>query len=339
MSIPAIATTIHASIPLLDGSNWPKWSRMMKNFFSAAKATHIISGSPLKEDDAKFSDWQSVDEQLSAFILAKMDPELWYLVDDVDVPSGRYAWQALKAHYEKSTIGHRVEARKHLYHGITHDPSKPIGMFIHEVVSAAQKLKDMDCKVEDSEITDIILMGLDSSLHHVRTTILVLEKQPTLDELKKLLTSATSVAPPSSSLHSAFAVSGKAKLPRSSGHGSFPSNPNTSPSPNSAGVFSGPPLDSKGFRWCNPTNEGHCHRCGREGHIAARCMYNMPQDVKNWIVATSYQNRHPDIEKANTVHHFLSSPPGSSPGSPAPSPPSSPRLSYAYTAYSRPMLI
>ena len=42
--------------------------------------------------------------------------------------------------------------------------------------------------------------------------------------------------------------------------------------------------DEKGNRWCDPMNENHCHRCGRIGHIAARCVYDMPDDIKSWVL-------------------------------------------------------
>jgi hypothetical protein len=43
-------------------------------------------------------------------------------------------------------------------------------------------------------------------------------------------------------------------------------------------------VDDKGFRWCDTTNENGCHRCGRPNHIAARCMYNMPQGIKDHLL-------------------------------------------------------
>ena len=45
-----------------------------------------------------------------------------------------------------------------------------------------------------------------------------------------------------------------------------------------------PSREDKGYRWCDPLNEGHCHRCGRSGHIAARCIHDMPQHVKEWVM-------------------------------------------------------
>ncbi|KAF5345663.1 hypothetical protein D9756_011573 [Leucocoprinus leucothites] len=340
MSIPAIANTIHNSVPMLDGSNWVPWSKAMKHFFSAARATSVITGSPPDKEHATYADWQALDEQLYAFIIAKIDYSLWYLVeDDTPTPSGRSSWSKLKAHYERSTIGLRVQARRHLYHGITHDTSQPVGLFIHEVVTAAQKLKEMGCSVEDKEITDIILMGLDSSFDHVRTSLLLLDKELTLEDVKKYLNSATSIATsPSFTQTQAFAVSSKAKSSRSPGYGHSSSGHSSSgPSSTTSPTL----IDSKGFRWCNPTNEGHCHRCGREGHIAARCMYNMPQEVKDWIIVNSKQNRHSEVQKANSVFHFLSSPYGSPTGSPSQSPPPTPRhhaVHFAYSGHSSPII-
>ncbi|KAL1658056.1 hypothetical protein GGF50DRAFT_121224 [Schizophyllum commune] len=37
-------------------------------------------------------------------------------------------------------------------------------------------------------------------------------------------------------------------------------------------------VDDNGYRWCN-VNGDDCHRCGRAGHIAAFCMYNMPEAI------------------------------------------------------------
>ena len=67
-----------------------------------------------------------------------------------------------------------------------------------------------------------------------------------------------------------------------------------------------------GFRWCDPSNEGHYHRCGRAGHIAARCIYNMPQHVKDWVLgASSFRSQSANqvesfSEQASSASHFFS---------------------------------
>ncbi|KAJ7875147.1 hypothetical protein B0H14DRAFT_2568919 [Mycena olivaceomarginata] len=55
--------------------------------------------------------------------------------------------------------------------------------------------------------------------------------------------------------------------------------------------------DKNGYRWCDPTNENHCHRCGRRNHFAARCMADMPKEIKTWIL-----DRPGAHERSNAVH-------------------------------------
>ena len=88
--------------------------------------------------------------------------------------------------------------------------------------------------------------------------------------------------------------------------------------------------DDKGFRWCDPTNEGHCHRCGRPGHIAAFCMYSMPRDIREWILARPPRSSYSSSPSTNPKHQseqllsstlinknmYTSSPPSSPSSSP-----------------------
>ncbi|KAJ7502313.1 hypothetical protein B0H11DRAFT_664856 [Mycena galericulata] len=64
-------------------------------------------------------------------------------------------------------------------------------------------------------------------------------------------------------------------------------------------------FDDKGYHWCDPTNENHCHRCGRSGHIAARCIHDMPQHIKDWVMNGPRSERaNTAIEEAHEVHIF-----------------------------------
>ncbi|KAJ7785149.1 hypothetical protein DFH07DRAFT_763757 [Mycena maculata] len=65
------------------------------------------------------------------------------------------------------------------------------------------------------------------------------------------------------------------------------------------------PTDEKGHHWCDPTNENHCHRCGQSGHIAARCIHNMPQHIKDWVMGNpSHERSHAAAESAQHVHTY-----------------------------------
>lgn len=310
----------------------------MLMFFRAAGVHTIIQGaSPPKDPDAK-AKWDALDDQLVAYVFGKVHSDYLYLVEDLE--SGKEAWAKLKAHFEKSTLGHRMQVRQ-AFHSVTHDPSRPVDFYIQDVVSAAGRLKSLGCTVDDSEVIDVILMNLDPSFHTIRSTILAQEKDPGLDKIQLMLTSATS-AEVLDTHNSALAASGKSKARHSSK--SHSSSQHSSSHAHSSGHSSShrpaSPVDSKGFRWCNPTSEKDCHRCGRSGHVAARCMYNMPQEVKDWVMATSSWNSGSHIQKANTVYHFLSSPPGSPHSSPPSSPPPSPALHASFAdAFLGPLLL
>ena len=53
-----------------------------------------------------------------------------------------------------------------------------------------KKLESLGCKINDIEFKDILLMHLDSSYHSVCTTILAQKTEPSLDDIKSILTSS-----------------------------------------------------------------------------------------------------------------------------------------------------
>ncbi|KAJ7634439.1 hypothetical protein FB45DRAFT_908922 [Roridomyces roridus] len=133
---------------------------------------------------------------------------------------------------------------------------------------------------------DLILLNLHPSFHGVRTILLARTTEPSLEEITNLLTA--SAADPGIKQESneisglAFAV--RTGPPhRSAPSIAAPSAPFSSPITGKLGA-DGFPVDSQGSRWCDPTNQ-HCHRCGRSGHVAFKCMHSMPAFVKDWILA------------------------------------------------------
>ena len=40
--------------------------------------------------------------------------------------------------------------------------------------------------------------------------------------------------------------------------------------------------DERGYQWCDPTHDNHCHCCGHTGHIAAQCVTDMSSEIKEW---------------------------------------------------------
>lgn len=255
-TIPTAVASVITSIPKLDDSNWFAWAKKMKMAFLAAGLDGISSGSP-PTDPALKARWDNLDRQMLAYVYLAISDEFQYLVEDHSSASS--AWTDLKDHFEKSTFSARMKARKELYE-VEHDTSRPLAHYLHSVSVAKQKLEALGCTIGDTEIKDVLLMRLDSSFDPVRLTILSQKDEPTLADVKKILTSSSGadviVKTEDVLVVGERSRSNKARL-----------------------------TDEKGFKWCDTDRDGVCHRCGRSGHIAARCMYNMPQYVKDYIMS------------------------------------------------------
>ena len=191
-----------------------------------------------------------------------------------------------------------IQAREAFYR-VEHNPSKGINVYIHAVDTARKALKDLGCVIDDTEAKDVLLMNLHSSYLTVRTSILTAKEEPTFADVKSILSSSSAAVDPIIKLEpsdTAFAVrSGSSTQRRLSSRGQDFREPSQK--------------DDKGIRWCDPTNEGHCHRCGRPGHIAARCIHNMPQHIKDWVMSvprsSAEESNSAQVESAFRALHLV----------------------------------
>ena len=68
--------------------------------------------------------------------------------------------------------------------------------------------------------------------------------------------------------------------------------------------------DEEGYRWCDTTNDHHCHCCGHTGHNAACCTADMPPEVKAQILnndCTMHVSWHTSFNHSRS-HSWSSSP-------------------------------
>ena len=127
-------------------------------------------------------------------------------------------------------------------------------------------------------------MHLDSSYHSVRTTILAQKTEPSLDDIKSILTSSAAADIVEVKVeHQEIALRMQVCTQKTKG---------------GSGV-----IDEKGYHWCDPTNNRACHRCGQPGHIAAHCMYVMPQHVKDWVTLSRSCSTSPLLLKLMQMFH------------------------------------
>lgn len=262
----------------------------MEVFFRSCGAKYLVDGVaavPKEKED--------LDGVLASYMWSKIGEDYQYLVVD-HLASALLAWKSILSHFTQSTMPRRIQARHNFYH-VVHDPSQPIGVYIHAVGQARKALTTLGCKVDDVETLDVLLMNLDPSFASVKTAILTSKDEPNLEGVKAILLggvqSAFPVAVKSEPSAAALAAQG---LRRGGGRRYSGSGGGHSGSGSGGGQFGSggagagdrpraPSRDDRGYRWCDPTNEGHCHRCGRSGHIAARCVHDMPQHVKDWVLA------------------------------------------------------
>jgi len=269
-----------AGIPKLKSDNWFEWYKKMNMFFLGAGVTGISSGKAPTEKSA-LEKWEATDRQMTAFIYLKVEDEFHYLIEDLE--SGAEAWEKLKAHFERSTMGQRMAARQEFYE-ITHDPSRPVATYVQAITAGRKKMEALGCKIEDDEVKDVLLMHLDSSFLSIRTIILAQSTEPTLDQVKNTLLSSSAVDSVDIKMESqdvALAARGRAQRPGGGGR---------------EGVVDGE------YQWCDPNNNG-CHRCGRPGHQALRCMFNMPQHVKDRLTGTNRRTSSHSPPHSSSHHH------------------------------------
>ncbi|KAL1739616.1 hypothetical protein HDZ31DRAFT_68756 [Schizophyllum fasciatum] len=254
-SLPSYAVAILQQTEKLRGkANWHSFAEAFIDFCTGVGADHIVADSAL--DPSK----TALDNAIG-YVLSGM------LEKDVKdgVPGkrgGQELYKALKAKYTASSRARRVAARKAFYQ-CSHDfPTQSLEQFIVEVRAKAQVLKDMGIAISDTEILDVILMNLNDAIS-------TLTSSPALDVdvVKKEEYSPSPL------------------LPANAARGSrVPRHPDGCQADLTGGW-----VDNKGYRWCN-VNGDDCHRCGRAGHIATFCMYNMPEAIRQKISDRAHLN-------------------------------------------------
>lgn len=228
---------------------------------------------------------QSLDMQLSLYIYNTLEDELQYLV--AGKHSGLEQWKAVVGHFQKSNLGSRLEARK-AFNSVEHDPSKPLSIYVHDVVKAAQVLKDLSVNVEEDEIRDLLLNNLHHSFLSVKTSLLTSSDEPDLAKVKSILTgSSLSILQIKEEEGTAQAANAARSSHKSRAYPTTSSYSSSSPQP---------PYDQQGNKWCCWGNEGVCFRCGREGHLSHKCIFDMPKHIKDWVIKSP--NSHAQASQA-----------------------------------------
>ena len=249
--------------------------------------------------------------------------------------SGKIVYEKLRAKHEKSTWSRRVAIRD-AFHRVTHDTSKPIDYYVRAVTELKDQLIALGEVVSDLYFKDVLLANLDPTYESIRnsllaqpagesdlTAILSVVSGATYIQLdiksaaNDLLESQIKREPTEDAMAIRFGKKkgGSWRDRKENPYGKSGSIAASSKKgvhfETSDGAESSGLEDNLGRRWCDPTNEDHCHRCGRRGHISARCIHDMPPDVVKWVMAhprASERSHITDPEEVSTYVRFSNSP-------------------------------
>ncbi|KAK7034906.1 hypothetical protein R3P38DRAFT_3493254 [Favolaschia claudopus] len=297
MSPPAITSALTATLTVtLDGSNWATFVKKFRIFLLGLNALWVLDAGPGTEADNIV-----LDRMIVSHLYSHVHDDFQYLVEDL--VSATAAYKAPKGHFEKSTMTNRILGHAELI-AIRHNATKEVSVYIRAMADAAKKLTAMNVTIDETYHKDLLLINLHPSFSAVRAVLLARATEPTLKEVTDLLT-ASSGDPGIKQEDDGF--SPLAFLARGPPH----PPPRTALAAKSSSPLTGTisadgfPQDSQGYRWCDPTSS-NCHRCGRTGHIAHKCMHTMPAFVKDWINSNvRAPQRNKPSRKASHLHEAV----------------------------------
>ena len=259
--------TILTSIAKLNGQNWHTWSKETESYLTMEDFWELVD--PLEAIPTAAAALKR-DKKAYAHIWFLVEPDFRDTI--VKIKSGREAWAALKAEYEKDTPSTQMNPCQHFY-SLSHDPTIGVIPFTNQVLAVVRQLESIKRKPQVDEITDKLLIGLDPSFAPVRTNLALRNPEPSIKEITAALkefeeneTLCHAYSTPNNSIKQELLLYANKAGRHGSGGGGFKTK-------------------FEDFKWGNSRRrEGVCWCCGRSGHIAQNCVADMPADMKEHIL-------------------------------------------------------
>ncbi|KAJ3858141.1 hypothetical protein EV359DRAFT_88195 [Lentinula novae-zelandiae] len=217
-------------------------------------------------------DKSALDAELVLVMFTRVHPDYRHHLRGIK--SGLVMWKEIRKFCVSSTLHSQILAWRQFTH-VHHDIDRPIGVYLDSIDKAVRALEGFGYRPSDQFHMYTLLANLDPAFHRVRNEVYSTSPVPTLTVVKtKISSECTGTG------------DGEDDFPvKTEGANAARSGPYTSsytPRAQAGGSFRS---DDTRFRWCSPVHNDQCRRCGKSGHVADRCVYDMPQHVKDWVIA------------------------------------------------------
>lgn len=160
------------SVKKLNGSNYHDWKFDLGMILWRAGTWKVVSGvteKPKASQRKELEEWEAAAEDgFSAIGLTIEQSQKPYIRDCTDGPS---AWKALKDIYEKNSASNRISLKRRFY-SYHHDTTLPITDYINDITSLATQLRAIGLKLEDQEITDVLIYSLSPKYGTIATALM-----------------------------------------------------------------------------------------------------------------------------------------------------------------------
>lgn len=287
MGLPAGAVRQIEAMETITHETWPAARRKLEMF---ARGAHI----PWMTDSTVSVGSKTDDDEAVFLIYMKVQAEYQSLFDATTTTQSLF--KKLVSTFEVSNMTTRMAARD-AFATVTHDPSKPIDLYIVAIEDAVRRLTRLNATPSELEIKDRLLLNLHPAYHAIRASLTASVQEPSLAAVKaQLRTSGAAVAlePVVKQEEQDIALAARPDR-RDARTGGRPRDPG----------FGG---STRKFRWCSAVSPDQCRRCGISGHISDRCVYDMPEHIKQWVMdgppSASRRDRHAhrDADSSDDAH-------------------------------------
>lgn len=167
-----MAASLHSGVSKLTGENYVSWKFQMKHLLRSQDLFTFVDGSSVKpaddaEEAVKIKYVSSVNKAYSLLALS-VSTDLIYLISDCEEPVT--AWNKLKAHFERNTLGNKLYLKK-LYFRSMMSEGTPIEEHLKFMKELTDKLAAVDAVITEEDQVVTLLGSLPTSFDNLVTAL------------------------------------------------------------------------------------------------------------------------------------------------------------------------